>query len=197
MRKRNTIIGIQSWFCRRENVIKGREGVCIRDEWINHYWWVPFENKVHEAELLGKWNCPCCYQCFNNIRWEGKKSLFWEWSDSITLPISNYHSQISLAQIWKNSPIKINFPKATWRQRPLELRLVGEVDRLKRGSTISSLKVIKGLRCLRDHLGYREIFWANSQLVYITPLRHGRMCKWLDLDSTRGAAVREGRVSVG
>ena len=37
----------------------------------------------------------------------------------------------------------------------------------------------------------------GSIKMYITPLRHGRMRKWLNLDSTRGATVREGRVSVG
>ena len=30
--------------------------------------------------------------------------------------------------------------------------------------------------------------------LYITPLRHERMRKWLNLDSTRGAALREGRI---
>ena len=33
--------------------------------------------------------------------------------------------------------------------------------------------------------------------MYITPLRHERMRKWLNLDSTRGATVREGRIGVG
>ena len=35
------------------------------------------------------------------------------------------------------------------------------------------------------------------QRVYITPLRHGRMHKWLNLDFTRGMAVRKGRGNVG
>ena len=30
--------------------------------------------------------------------------------------------------------------------------------------------------------------------MYITPLRHERMRKWLNLDSTRGAALRGGRI---
>ena len=33
--------------------------------------------------------------------------------------------------------------------------------------------------------------------THITPLRHERMRKWLNLDSTRGAAIRKGRVGDG
>ena len=33
--------------------------------------------------------------------------------------------------------------------------------------------------------------------THITPLRHERMRKWLNLDSTREAAVRKGRVGDG
>ena len=34
-------------------------------------------------------------------------------------------------------------------------------------------------------------------MPYITTLRHGRMHKWLNLDFTRGATVRNGRGSIG
>ena len=33
--------------------------------------------------------------------------------------------------------------------------------------------------------------------LYITRLRHGRMRKWLNLDSTQGIAIGEGRIGVG
>ena len=33
--------------------------------------------------------------------------------------------------------------------------------------------------------------------MYITPLRHGGMHKWLNLDLTRGVVVSKGKGSVG
>ena len=47
----------------------------------------------------------------------------------------------------------------------------------------------------KEHCPSKE--QENKRGLYITPLRHGRMRKWLNLDPTCEAAVREGRISVG
>ena len=44
---------------------------------------------------------------------------------------------------------------------------------------------------------YKTLILDLNYTLYITPLRHERMCKWLNLNSTREVAVREGRVGVG
>ena len=44
---------------------------------------------------------------------------------------------------------------------------------------------------------YIYIHTHNTTNTHITPLRHERMRKWLNLDSTREATVRKGRVGDG